>query len=384
MTALNIQTPLQTASNELAIMKVLTPAVVFAPGGVDEVIGKIKAEVQTIVADISTAAGRQTIASTAYKIARSKTALDKMGKDLGESHHKAWKAITTERSRIATELDALKDEFRKPLTDWENAEKDRVAGHEAALAAIVEAPGYGQTETAAELRERMDLLLDYPERDWQEFSDRALATIEAEVDRTRKLLAAAVMREAERAELERLRREQAEREQRERDEQIAREAAERARIEAERLAREEAARVAAAAELERLRVERERAQAEQAAREAEERAAQAERDRIASEERSRQQVEAAARQAEEARIAAAEQAERDRVAAVDAERRRVAAEQAAAAAEAARREANKRHNAKINNAARDALVAAGLAAEQATIAVTAIAQGNVPNVKISY
>ena len=60
------------------------------------------------------------------------------------------------------------------------------------------------------------------------------------------------------------------------------------------------------------------------------------------------------------------------------------AQQAAEAAENTRREANKRHRTKINNAARDALVAAGLTAEQATVAVTAIAAGNVPNVKISY
>lgn len=399
---MNIQTPLPLTSNELAVMTVLTPAVVFAPGGVDEVIGKIKAEVQTIVADISTEAGRKAIASTAYKIARSKTALDKMGKDLGENHHKAWKAITTERARIATELDALKDEFRKPLTDWENAEKNRVAAHEAALAAIVEAPGYGQAETAAELRARMDLLLEYPERDWQEFSDRALATLESEIDRTRKLLAAAVTREAERAELERLRREQIEREQRERDERIAREAAERARAEAERQAQVEAVRVAALAEQERQRIERsaavaaeearqaaeraeaERTRAEREKHEAEERARQAEANRVASEERARQQAEEAARQAEAARVAAAEQAERERVAAVEAERQRVAAEQAAAAAETVKREADRAHRAAINTTARDALVAAGLTPEQATVAITTIAKGAVPNVKISY
>lgn len=340
---------------DLAVMEVLTPAMVFAPGGVDDVISKIKAEVQTVVADISTDAGRKTIASTAYKIARSKTALDKMGKDLGENHHKAWKAITTERSRIATELDALKDEFRKPLTDWENAEKDRVAAHELALEGICENPLWGPTETAADIRKRLQYLENYPARDWQEFSTRATAALKDETDRARQFLASAEKREAEAAELARLRQEQIEREQRERDERIAREAAERARTEAERKAREEAARVAAIAENERLRVEREKAQAERLGREAVERAEQA-----------------------------AARAKADADAAIENERRRVAAEKAQAERDAANREANKKHRAKINNAARDALVMAGLTEEQATVAITAIAKGEVPSVKISY
>lgn len=372
------------ASTELAVMKVLTPVAVFSEGGVDEVLGKIKAEVSSVVADISTEAGRKAIASTAYKIARSKTALDKMGKDLGENHYKAWKAITSERARIETELDALKEEFRKPLTDWEKAEKDRVAAHEAALLAIPESLDYGRTETAAEIKSRLDHLTNYPARDWQEFAARATEVIGAEIKRTQALLASAEQREAERAELERLRQEQIEREQRERDERIAREAAERAKTEAERLAREEAARVAAAAEQERQRVEREKTRAEEAARAAEERAAQAERDRFASEERARRRAEEDAQKAEAARVAAVEQAERDRQAAVEAERRRIQAEHEAVAAAETRRQADKKHRAKINNAARDALVVAGLTAEQATMAITSIAKGEVPNVKISY
>lgn len=349
---MNVHSPKGT---DLAVMEVLTPAMVFAAGGVDDVINKIKAEVSSVVADISTDAGRKAIASTAYKIARSKTALDKMGKDLGESHHKAWKAITTERSRIATELDALKDEFRKPLTDWENAEKDRVAGHETALAAIPEEMGYGQSETAAELKTRLDYLTNYPARDWQEFAARFTEAMGGEIARTERLFAAAMKREAEAAELARLRQEQIERDQRERDERIAREAAERAKLAAERAAREEAAKVAAVAENERLRVEREKVVAERAAREA-------------------------VARAEQAAVRAREDAE----AAIQNERLRVERETAAAAREAARREGDKKHRAAINNAARDALVAAGLTAEQATVAVTAIAKGEVPSVKISY
>lgn len=350
---MNVRSP---TGNDLAVMEVLTPAIVFGPGGVDDVIGKIKAEVSTIVADISTDAGRKAIASTAYKIARSKTALDKMGKDLGENHHKAWKAITTERARIATELDALKDDFRKPLTDWENAEKDRVAAHDDALNQIGLLLLFSQEPSVDEIKVRISDLEALAHRDWQEFAKRAADTVaEAGASLSRKQ-AAAEKREAEAAELARLRREQAEREQRERDERIAREAAERARAEAERAAHAEAAKVAANAENERLRAEREKVQAERAAREAVERAEQA-----------------------------AARAKADAEEAVQNERLRVERENAAAAREAARREADKKHRAAINNTARDALVVAGgLTPEQATTVITAIAKGLVPNVKISY
>lgn len=360
---MNVHSP---KGNDLAVMEILTPAIVFAPGGIDEVLGKIKAEVSSVVADISTDAGRKAVASTAYKIARSKTALDKMGKDLGESHHKAWKAITTERSRIATELDALKDEFRKPLTDWENAEKDRVTGHEDALNSIALLMMFNQEPTANEVALRIADLGSIARRDWQEFSKRAEDAVGGAGKSLAAKLAAVEKREAEAAELARLRQEQIERERRERDERIAREAAERARADAEEKAaraqaladakaREEMARVSAIAENERLRAEREKLAAERTAREAVTRAEKA-----------------------------AARAKEDAEAAVQNERLRVEREKAAAEREAARREADKKHRGAINVAARDALVKAGLTEEQAVCAVGAIARGEVPNVKISY
>lgn len=392
----------QTPTNELVEVRTLVPADVFGPGGAEAIIKALTDKVLAVPTDISTAAGRKAIASLAYKVARSKTALDEMGKDLAADLKKRTSAIDAERRVIRDRLEALQEQVRKPLTDWENAEKNRVADHEEALARIAESPDYGRTETAEELRQRLEYLLDYPARDWQEFSARATKALEDEIERTTRLWEAARTREAEQAELERLRAEQTEREQRERDEQIAREAAEKARLEAEAKARaeaeaverarreadENAARARALAEAkareEQERVEREKAAAEKAARAAEERARKAEADRAAAEAKAKADAEETAARAERERIAAAEKAERDRLTAVEAERRRVAEEQARVEREAAAREANKRHRAKVNASARDALVAAGLSENAATLAVTTIAQGAVPNVKITY
>lgn len=358
----------QAESTDLVIVEKLTPAAVFAPGGVDDILAKIAREVRSTHTDISTKAGREAVASLAYKVARSKTALDKMGKDLGETHYKSWKAITTERARIESELDALRDEVRKPLTDWENAEKDRIAGHEAELATMEGNLTFGTSEpTSADIRERLDASEQPSTRDWEEFAKRA-----AEIrDRVRAglaaMLAVAEKREADAAELARHRAEQIAREQKERDDRIAAEAAERARAEAEAKAKREAEEAAAKAETERQRVEQERAAA------------------VARAEKAEADRKAAAAKAEKDAREAAEAAERNRLASIEAERKRVADEAARVAAETAKREADKKHKSKINNEVLAGLIArSGVDEEIGKAIVAAIARGEVPHTKIAY
>lgn len=357
----------QAESTDLVILDKLTPAVIFAPGGVNDVLEKIAKEVRSQQTDISTKSGRDAVASLAYKVARSKTALDKMGKELGETHYKSWKAITAERSRIETELDALRDEVRKPLTDWEDAEKDRLAGHEAAIAEITRIGTIDQPDPRSLfLQDRLTELAKLAPRDWQEFAKRAeIATAEA-TQRLNDRLQAAQKREAEQAELERLRAEQIAREQKERDDKIAAEAAERARVEAEAKAKKEADAAAARAETERQRVEQERAAA------------------VARAEKAEADKKAAAAKAEQDAKDAAEAAERNRLAAIEAERKRVADEAAKVAAETAKRNANTAHKSKINTEVLAALVAIGLDAALGKAVITAIIKGEVPHTTIAY
>ena len=74
----------------------------------------------------------------------------------------------------------------------------------------------------------------------------------------------------------------------------------------------------------------------------------------------------------------------DRIAAVAAEQQRQADAKAAEEAAAKGREADKKHRAKVNGEALAALVTAGLSELAAKSAITAIAQGKVPHVKIEY
>lgn len=355
------------SGQDLAIIQHLTPQVVFVPGGVESVLSKIENEVRSFHSDISTKAGREAVASLAYKIARSKTALDDMGKNLVSEWKVKASAVDTERRVIRDRLDELKDEVRRPLTDWENADKLRIEGHEAAIATVEALLVFQASDPApADLKARIEQLNAMPAREWQEFSGRATAAIAATHAKLKERLDTAEKRETERLELDRLRREQTEREQRERDEKIAREAAERARLDAEQKAANEAKAAAEKAEQHRKQIEQERAAAEA-------RAAKAEADRVA-----------AAAKAENDKRVAAEAAERAKEAAVAAERKRAEEEKAKAAAETAKREANTKHRAKVNNEALTALVALGLSAEQGTAVVTAIAKNTIPHIQIAY
>lgn len=342
--------------------------------GIQAEVDKIATEARALVAgaDVSTPAGRDIIRSTAYKVARSKTALDDLGAGLVAEQKRTAKAVDESRRAMRDKLDALKDEVRKPLTDFERAEEERVAEHEKVLREIVDHLTWEQPPSIPAVKQRIESLSHLPQRDWQEFKARAQHTLAEVIDNLTRMHDELVAREAAAAAAAKAAAEEAERLQRERDEKIASEAAAKAKREAEekaaaeaKAAQERAAAEAQAAEQRRLD---DLAAAERARKAEQERAARAE------------------REAEDAKRRAA-QAAAD---AVKQEQQRVAAAQAAEAAATKKREEDKKHRAKINAEARDAIVnnafAAGatLTVEQATSVVVAIAKGEIPHITISY
>ncbi|HEX3747633.1 MAG TPA: hypothetical protein VHW09_27045 [Bryobacteraceae bacterium] len=401
---------------ELVVSKAINPVQIFTANGLDPILDRIEKETRSIAVDISTAKGRDDLASLAYKIAKSKTALDKAGKDLVAGWKDQAKKVDLERARAWERLEALQKEIRQPLTDWENREKDRVAAHEARLAQIAQYVAdvavHWQTAPIEQINRRLREMLE-DKTDWQEFSAKAKLVLEQATDS----IAAAVVKrqkdDAEQAELARLRKEEEERKQREHEEKIARAAAEQARFlaeeEARKAAENEAARVAAEkakAEAERQRLQREKDAAEAKAKreadegaareakakrekeEAEARAAQAEKDRVAAQAEAKENARIAAEKAATAQKAAEE-------AAAKRERDRIAAEKRAEAEAAAKREANEKHRAKINGEVVDGLLRAVIVSgedEFAEVAeealarriVEAIAKGEIPHIRIQY
>lgn len=105
----------------------------FENGGADPILARIKEEVDKFEPDLSTVTGRKAIASMAFKVARSKTTLDDLGKKLGEDIRGKLKTIDNERKKIKDKLDALKNDVRKPLDEWEEKEKKRIEGIKARI-----------------------------------------------------------------------------------------------------------------------------------------------------------------------------------------------------------------------------------------------------------
>jgi len=342
-----------TDTMELAVFDAQNSVQIFTGGGLDAVLDGIEAKVRAIPLDPSTATGREEIRSVAYKVIRTKTTLDAEGKKLTEGWREATKKVNDERKRSLERLDALAEEIRKPLTDFENKERDRVAAHEVALLDYTSMRDHLSMTPDLSVETlktyEADISAAHPGRNWEEFSTRAgslrgelLATLTARI-------AAREKHDREQAELARLRAEEAERIQRERDERLKAEAAEKARLEAERKAKEaadaEAKRVIEAAEAERKRVEAEAAQvraenerkqleAENARRREEnekiaalKRATDAEAARLASEEKAKAEKLAAEVRAADNLREAEKQAKRDADAAAQRERNRIAREQ---------------------------------------------------------
>lgn len=342
-----------TTETQLAIVppKETALQVFQVENGLDPYLQQIRAEIDSFVPDVATRKGREAIASIAHKVARSKTALDNVGKDLVAELKEIPKKIDAERKGMRDTLDAWKDEVRKPLTDWEQAEEARMAKHQAAIDQInlrLECRDLDAAELAVNIQWLEGLGIG---EHWEEFEAEAARSKDKALAALREALVIREKHEAELAAIAKFQAEQAQREQKEREERIAREAAEQAQREAERRAigqQQEAERRELGLKLAAEKAEREKLEAQQ-------RAEQAERDAEARAER-----------------------------AAAAERQRQADEQARIEAEAKAREADKAHKAAINRAALEAFIAGGMPEECAKQAVTLIAKRLIPNVAITY
>lgn len=309
----------------------------------DPLIEAIEKEARSLVPDVTTKKGRDAIASMAHKVARSKTYIDNAGKDLVAELKALPKQIDESRRVVRERLDALKDEVRRPLTEWE-AEQERIKAEEAMNALHAEALEMNikfDQELAAkfEADHEMALLMDKD-------IDRERADKAAEAERQRIAREEEIKRQAE----EKAKREAAEKAQREidaaaareREAILAKERAERERIEAQQRAEREQREAAERAESEK-----------KAAVEAERRKAQEEADRIRREAEQREQV----RLAEEKRKAD----------------------------EQARREADVKHRKAVGVEVVKALMAnTSLTRDQAIEVLTAVKDGRIPHTGISY
>lgn len=383
-----------SAEQQLAVVppQETAMAVFSADKGLEPWLQQIRVEIDGFTPDISSRKGRDAIASMAYKVARSKTALDNVGKQLVADLKEIPKKIDAERKRVRDTLDAWQEEVRRPLTEWQAAEDKRVDDHNDGIQRLKDLAVFAETPTAAHVTQVIaDLELVALDDNWEEFLPEAAQVKDKSLATLRALLADRTKHEAELAEIAKFNAEKAVREQQERDAAIARAAVEKAQREAAEAAQAERD---AAARREQALID----QAAQAKRDADQKA----RDAEAAAANQVLQLQLAAEQAERQKI----QAEADRVAAIQsAERERIASEQRQAAAveqarlaevaranaaadeinrQAAAREADKAHKGRINRAALQAFIDGGMPEGCAKKAVILIASRMIPAISIQY
>lgn len=316
------------------------------PDHIELILQQVEQEVNSVVPDVSTKKGRDAIASLGLKVAKTKTYLDGLGKDLVTEYKEVPKKIDASRKTVRDRLDALKEKVLLPKLEFEaeqerlKLEAERIAAEEAYAAMWQEAHDMDAVitiriaEKAAAKKE----------------SDHEMALLMNDAfDRDAK---------AKADEIERLRKAH--------EEFIAQQAAEKAKREVEEKAKRD---IEAAEQRERdakLAQERAEQKSEQDKKDAAAKAEREKQEAIAAEKLKAQQeserVQREAKQKEDARLA---------------EEKRVADE-------AAKRAADVEHRRTINRQAVADLIANGLPEDCAQKCVAAIAKNLISSVRITY
>ncbi len=337
--------------------------VIYVKNGLQPFLDHIREQVSGEVPDLETLAGRKRIASLAAQVSRSKTAVEKPGRDYLKLIKAKPKEIEAELREFVNACDTLRDQIRKPLTDWENAEIERVKNIQQKITEIkqVALVKYEVSIKASEaLNHLMAIKID---ESFEEFkADAALAKEEA-VSTLNDQVDLLVEKEAEAAKQAQLQKEAEERARIEREEQLKREAREQAE-------RENQEAIAQA--------KRDKEAAEQRAIEAEEKAKRDAEEKLAKQQREAEEAQKRAQQAEAETCARIEREAREKAEAEAAARAKEEAD------EQARRE-NVEHQKQVNQAILNALMEhAGLSLLNARNTVIAVVKGQVPNMGIKY
>ena len=303
----------------------------YRAGGLDAYLEQIRQAVNE-VPDLTTKKGRDRVASLAAQVSRSKTAIEKPGREYLKRLKEAVRPAEAEIKRFVDACDELRDATRKPLTEWE-AEQERIKAEEAMNVLHAEALAMNEEfdrQLAARIESDHEMALLMNDAFDREQADKAAEAERQRIaheEKIKRLAAAAAAREVE------------QRAQREREEAAHREAVLKAQAEQ--------------AERDRIAAEQKAEAEKKAAVEAERRKAQEEADRIRRE----------AEQREQARLA---------------EEKRKADEQA-------RREADVKHRKAVGTEIVKALLAnTSLTRDQAIEVLTAVKDGRIPHTGISY
>lgn len=240
-------------NTELEKIEQMVPAKLFKAKSMGTLLKAIEIEATAEIPDVETDAGRKAITSLAYKVARSKTTIDNLGKDFVAIKKAETAEVDAVRKTAREFLDDLKATVRKPLTDWEDTEARRLEKikfqlmHIRALSKLEnDSPGReGEKFSSDVLKKGLVLLKELKiTKRFAEYQDEAINLKNAGVIAIMDAIPIAETREREAEDNERRRLKEEEEKRVANEQRIAREAVDAADLEAkqelERRDREEA------------------------------------------------------------------------------------------------------------------------------------------------
>ena len=321
------------AKFELATIEKMTDVEIYTGDYLDILTEEIREAVRNHKPDLSTETSRKKTKSFANNIAKAKVRADEAGKALNAERNETNEKVNARRRQLRDDFDEQRDLAKKLVVEYEAAEE---AKEEAERQKVIDELDRIERERVADI-----------ERREKELAEKEFAL--AETERLRVAADVAANLEKERIE---------------REAEFKRQAEEKAKIDAQEAI-------------------------DRAEREKQEAIDKAERNRIQAIEDAKQAEMAVAAEMARQELLARQDKER----AIQAERDRIAAEKVAEQKAADNRATDKRIKARINNEAVAALILifsdvhCGNQQEAESLAksaVTAIARGHIPHVKISY
>lgn len=208
------------AKSEAARSKVLfdqTQALVeVKPDAIDELLKKLREAAFSRVYDPTDAEDRKEMKSVALKISKSKThILAKLNESIAE-HKRIVKETQLAGKRWETECDLMRDEVKKPATEWEEAKAKELDELRAKVERIKLTPSRdaaGELLPSVEIEQAIFELDDMgvTSAEYKEMTALAHQARSEALERLRTDLKLAVAKEQEKAELERLKKEADER-----------------------------------------------------------------------------------------------------------------------------------------------------------------------------
>lgn len=111
--------PIYIPEELVEIKEEMIGELLLKPEGIKPVVEEIQQLVRSFEFNTRTEQGRKDITSLAYKVSKSKTFIENIGKKVVDPWVQKKKSIDKERNYVKKTLDALRDEVKKPLIEWE-------------------------------------------------------------------------------------------------------------------------------------------------------------------------------------------------------------------------------------------------------------------------